>query len=122
MGCYDTVFGRCPTCNARFEVQSKAGACNLEKYFVEDTPIEIAFDLEGRTIECVCGQTIQLSLPSIQRTCVVRVSTVVACSICGNIVPKGAVEYCSRCRAPVCAYCDESYGDNLTICPDCWKL
>lgn len=32
MGCFDTVEFRCPNCNAKVELQTKYGPCNLDTY------------------------------------------------------------------------------------------
>jgi len=61
MGCYDTVFGKCPTCFAVMSYQSKAGSCDLIDYEEDAVPIEIAMALEGETKYCsICGKRIKV--------------------------------------------------------------
>lgn len=42
---YDSVIGDCPHCGKQVELQSKAGDCSLDRYEVEEVPVDIAKDL-----------------------------------------------------------------------------
>ncbi len=56
MGCYDSVFFKCPKCGDRLEAQSKASDCRLRDIDCDKVPIEIADDLNGEPIYCEpCG-------------------------------------------------------------------
>jgi hypothetical protein len=49
------------TAAGRVEFQSKAGACNLDSYTLENVPPEIAGNLIGESDKCrACGATITL--------------------------------------------------------------
>lgn len=62
MGCYDSVWVRCPGCGEKVEFQSKAGACLLRSYDPSSVPPEIATDLDGDVSECRCGARVRLRL------------------------------------------------------------
>jgi hypothetical protein len=47
MGMFDSVIGRCPHCNEKVELQSKAGDCLMNVYGIDSIPPEIANDLRG---------------------------------------------------------------------------
>lgn len=51
MGCYDTIIGKCPECNAENYFQSKSGDCCLETYDIEEAPNEIMQDANRHTPE-----------------------------------------------------------------------
>jgi hypothetical protein len=52
MGMFDSIYVRCPTCNERTELQSKAGVCELKIYTLDSAPPEILVDLDKRTYRC----------------------------------------------------------------------
>ena len=52
MGLFDSVNLFCPHCAAPIELQSKAGACNLENHWHLSVPAEIAQDLDGEPVTC----------------------------------------------------------------------
>jgi hypothetical protein len=57
MGLYDTVNFRCPNCNNRIEVQTKAGACDLREFFSGSVPMDIAASLRDDDLGCEpCGK------------------------------------------------------------------
>lgn len=57
MGCYDSVWFKCPGCGARVEAQSKAGECNMEDIEHTAVPVQIAADLNGQEVCCPnCGK------------------------------------------------------------------
>lgn len=56
MGCYDTVMAPCPQCGTKAEFQSKAGACELDTFEMNDAPPKILLDIEGDRATCEkCG-------------------------------------------------------------------
>jgi hypothetical protein len=60
MGLYDSLYVNCPDCERKIEFQSKAGDCGLSRYFLEDVPAPILADLNGETMECECGTTVEI--------------------------------------------------------------
>lgn len=52
MGCFDTVIGKCPKCDGRVEIQSKAGECNLKKYQMNRVPADIAMSIQDSIALC----------------------------------------------------------------------
>lgn len=56
MGMFDEVVGDCVGCGDRMVIQSKSGDCTLATYSAEQTPTEIAVDVEGKVVFCEnCG-------------------------------------------------------------------
>ena len=55
MGIYDSVWARCPSCNARIDFQSKAGRCELTNYISDSVPPAIAAAIDGDKRQCECG-------------------------------------------------------------------
>lgn len=56
MGMFDEVCFKCPDCEFRVNVQSKAGKCDLKSYNSLEVPVEIANDIDGDVIFCEnCG-------------------------------------------------------------------
>jgi hypothetical protein len=51
MGCYDSVFVKCPECGKLLEFQSKAGKCRMDKYKHTNVPAVVAIDLIGKDEE-----------------------------------------------------------------------
>ncbi len=62
MGMFDRVLVTCPDCSEEIEFQSKAGHCNLDRFYVPKgtVPMIIALALEGQTEECECGCIVTL--------------------------------------------------------------
>ena len=52
MGCYDTVYFKCPTCSKQIEKQTKAGNCLMDVYSSDYLPIQIAMEFEGAEVFC----------------------------------------------------------------------
>jgi len=52
MGSIDTVYARCPACNAKIEFQSKADECNGQEFDIRSVPITIALDINGGITTC----------------------------------------------------------------------
>lgn len=52
MGCFDSVYFRCPKCDERIEVQSKAGECYMGSFDEDVVPVAIANDIQGNSVEC----------------------------------------------------------------------
>lgn len=64
MGMFDSVFANCPSCGTQMEFQSKADACLLRSYRVEEVPLNIAVDLNGEKLCCdMCGTAVTLRIP-----------------------------------------------------------
>ena len=60
MGCFDTIRGRCPHCDAEVELQSKGGDCTMTTYDIGD---RIPADVAGgaRSTSCPkCGTTLRV--------------------------------------------------------------
>lgn len=63
MGMFDSVMAKCPSCGGEVEFQSKAGRCNLDVYYTEDVPTEIAKDLSGQYENCrKCSFAVRLDI------------------------------------------------------------
>lgn len=64
MGMYDVVNIPCPNCGNRIQVQSKAGPCDLESYFIYSEPVappKVLADLDGLGFECSqCGVVVRV--------------------------------------------------------------
>lgn len=61
MGCFDTVFIKCPKCNTKVSFQSKAGSCSLKKYRAENCPRDIAESLMGKKENCPkCNEVVAI--------------------------------------------------------------
>lgn len=60
MGCFDSIWFSCPSCNRKLEFQSKAGSCSLNHYTVADAPIEVMADAIGYKEKCRCGNTVYI--------------------------------------------------------------
>lgn len=48
MGCFDSVYAKCPNCSNLIEFQSKGGACAMRKLDISKVPTEIAVDLDNQ--------------------------------------------------------------------------
>lgn len=52
MGMFDSVYVKCPDCEQEVEIQSKAGACILSSYTLDNAPPEILLDIANDTVWC----------------------------------------------------------------------
>lgn len=67
MGMFDSVYIDCECGNA-IELQSKAGACNLESYRLEEAPPQILGDLAGQIAVCEkCNTSYRIGVITIAR-------------------------------------------------------
>jgi hypothetical protein len=72
MGCFDSVYIRCPECREQVEFQSKAGDCLLESFNEDNVPSKVALDINGEDETCPkCGIMFTVVAEIIQ-TCRVR--------------------------------------------------
>jgi hypothetical protein len=69
MGMFDSVYTHCKNCWEQVEFQSKAGDCRLASYHLSQSlvPVEIALDLDGKSVTCKCGAVITLKAPFVDR-------------------------------------------------------
>lgn len=58
MGIFDTVYFKCPKCDAEIEEQTKAGDCGMRSYNCDSVPHEIGHDLVGIEIRCLECETL----------------------------------------------------------------
>ncbi|MCM1322892.1 MAG: hypothetical protein NC218_01765 [Acetobacter sp.] len=62
MGCFDSVFIRCPKCGNKIEYQSKACQCDMGQYKENAVPLAIAADIEYTVRQCSnCGAKVAAS-------------------------------------------------------------
>lgn len=54
MGMFDSLYVGCPDCKEEVEFQSKAGECCLGRYNLQDVPLKILIDLDGKSENCPC--------------------------------------------------------------------
>ena len=53
MGMFDSVYLDCPECGDYVEFQSKAGDCELHRYYKGDgVPMDVAADILGQSRRC----------------------------------------------------------------------
>lgn len=52
MGCFDSLFIKCPRCKTELEFQSKSGCCGLNSYDALHLPIEVAVGMDGLVVKC----------------------------------------------------------------------
>lgn len=52
MGCFDSVYIKCPRCGFSVKFQSKAGECKLATYSEKRVPAEIAKSIKGTVETC----------------------------------------------------------------------
>lgn len=59
---FDRVWIRCPACQAEIEFQSKAGACHLSDFRIDDAPLEVLADIKGNkeARSCKCGARVRV--------------------------------------------------------------
>ena len=63
MGCFDTVYIKCPECKKKTAIQTKAGECELRNYSYQQVPLAIAEELSGTKIKCECGTEFEITCP-----------------------------------------------------------
>ena len=74
MGCYDSVYAKCPGCGTAVEFQSKAGECTLGTYGLSAVPLRVAEDLKDTCATCsVCDSPVTLTSPSLTKTVAMEV-------------------------------------------------
>lgn len=72
MGCFDSVYVKCPGCGEEIEFQSKAGDCLLQTFYEDDVPTKLAVDIDGDTDQCPkCGMAVKI-VAEVIKTCRVR--------------------------------------------------
>ncbi len=52
MGCYDSLYIKCPNCGKELEFQSKSGASAMFNYKKSNLPPEVAVGINGVIVEC----------------------------------------------------------------------
>lgn len=63
MGCFDEVIIRCPVCRHTVTEQTKAGACSMSVYCLEEAPPDIVVDFDDYSTECQqCGHLIRVKV------------------------------------------------------------
>lgn len=68
MGMFDTVWARCPKCDTRLGIQSKAGKCLLKDYSSDNVPATVAQDVQGDKVWCEkCDQAYRVRSEPIRR-------------------------------------------------------
>ena len=56
MGCYDTIYGKCPSCGREINTQSKSGDCD-DWYPMNKVPINVSNDANRHApFKCKCGE------------------------------------------------------------------
>lgn len=65
MSMFDSVLVKCRKCEQTLHFQSKAGECMNNFHLIDSVPVEIAVDLNGRSVKCNCGEinTITADIP-----------------------------------------------------------
>ena len=75
MGCYDSVYTKCPGCGSLVEFQSKASERQLATYGLDAVPLKIAEDLNGQVRLCsVCDSSVVLTCPTLPKTVAMEVT------------------------------------------------
>lgn len=63
MGCFDSVWTKCPNCLRSIEFQTKLGECMLKKYDDNKVPLIVALGVEGKTEVCPnCNTEIKMEI------------------------------------------------------------
>jgi hypothetical protein len=70
MGCFDSLYIKCPKCGSELEFQSKSGPCELMDFTAEnkDLPAQIAIGMQGDVVKCaVCDSNwkLECNIPEI---------------------------------------------------------
>ena len=52
MGCFDTVKIICPNCRTVNDIQTKAGECGLDEFYIENAPPIIKADMADSPMRC----------------------------------------------------------------------
>jgi hypothetical protein len=60
MGCFDTVYIRCPNCGEVNDEQIKHGPCSLEKWNGKTVPRDVAIPMTKGPQSCECGEKFSL--------------------------------------------------------------
>lgn len=63
-GMYDSIIADCPKCGEKMELQSKSGACLLDRYDINLCPVEVSIGLNGDMWKCqFCNTIFVVKLP-----------------------------------------------------------
>lgn len=63
MGCYDTVWVKCPKCGIENSFQSKSGECLLDDYDLENCPDDVMANVNRHSpCHCECGTTYEVDI------------------------------------------------------------
>ena len=64
MGVYDTIRGKCPTCDNILYFQSKSGPCQLEEYDIKEAPDDVMWNANRHCpIRCrACGLSVYVDV------------------------------------------------------------
>lgn len=63
MGMFDTVFFKCPTCNAELEEQTKSGECLLRRYHQSSVPVVAVSGLDNKIYCDNCQSQFKVNFP-----------------------------------------------------------
>lgn len=75
MGMFDSVVATCPKCGCEIEFQSKAGTCNLNRFQLDEVPVEIASNINGELRECEnCGEMYRIQIEPVIKTVRMRLA------------------------------------------------
>ena len=56
MGCFDSVWVKCPNCGIENDVQSKSGECLQENYDLDNCPDDVLANVNRHSpCHCECG-------------------------------------------------------------------
>lgn len=66
MGLFDTVWLKCPECSSKINIQTKAGSCELQEYYINIAPPDILGSLNGLESNCPeCGKLYHIKVQCI---------------------------------------------------------
>lgn len=65
MGMYDSLIVQCPNCFQEVEFQSKGGKCLMDRFTVENVPMNVLGGCINDEWNCACGKTIGLQVQSL---------------------------------------------------------
>ena len=61
MGCFDSLYVKCPECDNELEFQSKSGICCQYSYTKSNIPIDVAIGINDDIVRCdFCKSRIKL--------------------------------------------------------------
>lgn len=61
MGMFDTIWVKCPQCQADVDFQSKSGQCILGEYELDDCPDDVMLDANRHSpVQCDCGALLEI--------------------------------------------------------------